>query len=156
MNKLKLPAITTLMVNMTGDYARIAFSGNVNCNASRMSSVTRGVFTGERLNGAILSGREGWAINPSNGGMKMDGRLTLKTDDGALICLTYQGDFSASREAMARMDSGALLRPSEYNFLITAQFSCSHECYKWLNGLIALGTGVQTRTGPIYTLFQTG
>ncbi|MFZ4109469.1 MAG: DUF3237 family protein, partial [Polymorphobacter sp.] len=82
--------------------------------------------------------------------------LTLRTDDDALVYLAYQGRFKAEPEAMARFGKGALLSPTEYSLAITAQLECGDVRYAWLNDLVVVGAGEQTRDGPVYTLFAIG
>jgi Protein of unknown function (DUF3237) len=112
-------------------------------------------FTGERLNGIVLPGND-WVINRPDGVMVIDVRLTLKTDDGAMIYMTYQGRFLAKPEAMARFSKGAMLEADEYSLAMTAKFECGDERYAWLNDVVAVGTGEQTATGPVYSIFEIG
>lgn len=64
--------------------------------------------------------------------------------------------FLAAPEAMARFASGKLLDPSEYSLAIVAKFECGDGRYRWLNDLIAVSTGTQTSTGPVYEIFEIG
>lgn len=95
-------------------------------------------------------------LNRADGVMVIDVRLTLQTDDGALIYLTYQGRFLAEPEAMARFGKGEVLGPEDYSLAIVSRFECGDPRYSWLNNVIAVGTGEQTRTGPIYSIFAIG
>jgi hypothetical protein len=88
--------------------------------------------------------------------MVIDVRLTLKTDDGALVYLTYQGRFLAEPEVMARFAKGAVLDPSEYSLAVVARFESGDQRYRWLNDAIVVGTGEQTASGPVYSLFTVG
>lgn len=121
----------------------------------RIAPVTGGHFSGERLNGTVLPGAD-WVINRSDGVMVIDVRLALRTDDSALIYLSYQGRFLAPAEAMSRFSKGELLEPEEYSLAIVAKFECGEDRYAWLNNVVAVGTGEQTATGPVYSLFEIG
>ena len=121
----------------------------------RIAPVTGGHFSGERLNGTVLPGAD-WVINRSDGVMVIDVRLALRTDDSALIYLSYQGRFLAPTEAMSRFSKGELLEPEEYSLAIVAKFECGEDRYAWLNNVVAVGTGEQTATGPVYSLFEIG
>ncbi len=144
-----------ITMTLTVDFAGMASIGQTPAGQRRIAPVTGGCFTGERLNGEVLSGSD-WLINRPDGVMVIDVRLTLKTGDGALIYLSYQGRFLAKPKAMARFANGALLDPSEYSLMIIAKFECGDERYAWLNNVIAVGTGEQTATGPIYSIFEVG
>ena len=49
-----------------------------------------------------------------------------------------------------------MLDPSEYSLVITARFECGDARYSWLNDSLAVDTGEQTATGPVYSIFQIG
>jgi hypothetical protein len=153
MTDLKHQHLITLSLDV--DFAAMQMIGNTPAGLRRIAPVVGGTFTGARLNGSVLPGAD-WVINRPDRVMVIDVRLTLKTDDGALIYLTYQGRFLAAAEAMARFAKGALLEASEYSLAIVAKFECGDDRYSWLNNVIATGTGEQTRTGPVYTIFEIG
>jgi Protein of unknown function (DUF3237) len=150
-----LKARSLITMTLTVDFAGMVAIGATPAGVRRIAPVTGGTFTGELLNGAVLPGND-WVINRPDGVMVIDVRLTLKTDDGALIYLTYQGRFLAEPEIMARFAKGALLEPHEYSLAMVAKFECGDERYAWLNNVVAVGTGEQTATGPIYSIFEVG
>ena len=53
--------------------------------------VTGGSFKGERLRGKVLAGGGDWVTVRSNGTITLDLRITLETDDGSLIDMTFTG-----------------------------------------------------------------
>ncbi len=53
--------------------------------------VTGGDFEGPRLRGRILPGGGDWLLVRSDGVLELDLRITLETDDHALISMTFQG-----------------------------------------------------------------
>lgn len=144
-----------ITLSLTVDFAGMSMIGKTPAGLRRIAPVSGGVFSGERLNGTVLPGAD-WVINRPDGVMVIDVRLTLRTEDAALIYLTYQGRFLAAPEAMARFSKGALLNASEYSLAITARFECGDERHAWLNNVIAVGTGEQTQQGPIYSIFEIG
>lgn len=129
--------------------------GQTPAGLRRVAPVSGGTFSGERLNGVALRGAD-WVINRADGVMVIDVRLLLKTDDGAMIYLTYQGRFLAEPEAMARFAKGEVLAADEYSLAISAKFECGDLRYSWLNDIVAVGTGEQTTAGPVYSLFEIG
>src|SRR5262249_14023553 len=56
-----------------------------------LNRVRRGSFAGPRLRGEIVPGGGDWAFFRPDGTMVIDARVTLRTDDGALIDMTYGG-----------------------------------------------------------------
>ncbi|MDP1632062.1 MAG: DUF3237 domain-containing protein [Caulobacter sp.] len=153
MTNLQHTLLTTL--TLTVDFRGMTTIGQTPAGLRRIAPVTGGTFVGERLSGAVIGGAD-WVINRPDGVMVIDVRLTLKTDDGAMVYLTYQGRFLAAPEVMARFAKGAVLDPSEYSLAVTARFECGDERYSWLNDVVAVGTGEQTAAGPVYSIFQIG
>lgn len=137
------------------DFRAMLVIGKTPAGLRRIAPVTGGHFSGPRLSGTALPGAD-WVVNRADGVMVIDVRLPLKTTDGALIYLAYQGRFLAEPEAMARFARGELLTKGEYSLAIAARFECGDDRYAWLNDVVAVGTGEQTATGPIYTIFAIG
>lgn len=137
------------------DWASVKDVGKTPAGVRRIASVKGGRFTGERLSGAILEGAD-WVIARPDGVTQVDVRLTLQTDDGAFIYLTYQGLLRIKPEDMQRIATGEPVDPSDWSLVVKAKFECGAERYAWLNDVIAVGKGVQTPTGPGYEFFQMG
>jgi Protein of unknown function (DUF3237) len=153
MSNLKHRHLITMA--LTVDFAGMTGIGQTPAGMRRIAPVTGGDFSGERLSGTVLPGND-WVINRPDGVMVIDVRLTLRTDDGAMIYLNYQGRFLAAVDAMARFAKGALLDPGEYSLAIVARFECGDDRYAWLNNVVAVGTGEQTATGPVYSIYEIG
>ncbi len=151
---LKFRPLMTLTLAV--DFARMTVIGQTPGGLRRIAPVAGGSFSGERFNGTVLPGGNDWVVNRADGVMVIDVRLTLKTDDAALIYLSYHGRFLAEPDAMLRFGMGELLDASEYSLAINAQFECGDQRHAWLNNVIAVGTGEQKATGPVYSIFEVG
>lgn len=103
--------------------------------------VTGGTFEGPRMKGEGLAGGGDWAINRSDGGVQLDVRATLKTDDGALIYAQYSGLILATPEVFQRIFSAQDVPLGEYYFYTNPMFQTGSEKYSWLNDRIAIGRG---------------
>jgi len=57
----------------------------------RIGLVQGGSFEGERLSGQVIDGGSDWQAVRADGGTTLDVRLVLKTDDDAMIAMTYRG-----------------------------------------------------------------
>src|SRR5205809_2568516 len=53
--------------------------------------IASGHFEGPRLRGKVLAGGGDWTLLRGDGVLELDLRLTLETDDGALIHMTFDG-----------------------------------------------------------------
>jgi Protein of unknown function (DUF3237) len=82
----------------------------------RVGVIQGGSFEGERLSGEVLAGGNDWQTIRSDRCIKLDVRLVLRTDDNALIGMTYQALRSGPGEVMERLDKGRGRRPRELLF----------------------------------------
>jgi Protein of unknown function (DUF3237) len=95
-----------------------------------------------------------WIYQRADGAMALDVRLVLKTEDGALIGLTYRGFRHGPAEVLARLGSGEAVDPSEYYFRTAMFFETAAERYDWLNRVVAVSTGRRLPEGPVYEVFE--
>jgi hypothetical protein len=107
--------------------------------------VKGGTFQGPKLKGEVLPGGGDWFIMRPDGVGELDVRGTFRTDDGALVYVTYRGILHAPPQVMARAQAGEKVDPSEYYFRTAPLFQTASEKYAWLNRIQAIGIG---RFGP--------
>ena len=120
----------------------------------RVGVVFGGVFEGERLSGEVSDGGNDWQTVRGDSAVTLDVRLVLKTEDEAMIGMTYRGIRHGSPDILARIDRGEEVDPATYYFRITAFFETAAPKYDWLNSVLAVGIGHRTAQGPIYNLFE--
>jgi len=114
--------------------------------------ITSGSFEGPRLRGRVLPGGGDWTVLRSDGVLELDLRITLETDDGALVQLTSFGLRHGPPEVLAALARGEPTDPSKYYFRTTPRFETSHPKYAFLNRLLAVAAGDRKATGPVYTI----
>ncbi|HUL40319.1 MAG TPA: DUF3237 domain-containing protein [Burkholderiales bacterium] len=120
----------------------------------RIGIVPGGSFSGERLSGEVLEGGSDWQSVRSDGATTLDVRLTLKTNDDALVCMTYRGLRHGPPEIMERIENGEVVDPTRYYFRINPLFETSAAKYDWINRIVAIGIGHRRVDGPIYSIFE--
>ena len=98
-----------------------------------------GSFEGERLRGKVLPGGADWTVKRPDGVVELDLRITLQTDDGALIHMTFEGI----------RDDGA---PGGPYFRTLPRFETAEPKYSFLNRLLAVGTGEIHADGPVHVI----
>ena len=98
--------------------------------------ITGGSFEGERLRGTVLGGGTDWVTAAADGTFELDLRVTLETDDGALIHLTFTG---------VRDDAN-------HYFRTLPRFETAAPKYAFLNRLLAVGVGDVRSDGPVHTI----
>jgi hypothetical protein len=91
----------------------------------------------------------------ADGNMMIDVRLSLTTDDGAVVGMIYTGLARAkSPEANARFRNRDVLSYEDTFLHTIPRFETGDPRYQWLNGVIAVTNGVRTETGGIYHVFS--
>ena len=115
--------------------------------------VTGGTFEGPELRGAILPGGGDWLRVRADGVVQLDVRVTLRTDDGALIYVQYSGINDASPEVRERRSRGEEVAASEYYFRTTPYFETSVDKYAWLNKIVTVGVGRFEPGGVGYDIY---
>jgi hypothetical protein len=98
--------------------------------------VTGGAFEGERLRGKVLAGGGDWVTVRADGTFEVDLRVTLETDDGALVHMTFTG---------VRDDVN-------HYFRTLPRFETAAPKYAFLNRLLAVGIGEIGPEGPVHSI----
>jgi hypothetical protein len=101
--------------------------------------VVGGRFEGPRLKASVQIPAGDWITNRADGSYRLDVRLTLKTDDGALMLVTYNGIGQTT-------STGASLR-------MAPLFETGDSRYVWLTRLQAVGVGERVGTAVKYDVY---
>ncbi|MFM2281271.1 MAG: hypothetical protein RLZZ444_3502 [Pseudomonadota bacterium] len=128
--------------------------GNTPEGSRKIVNVLGGSFIGPRINAIVLPGGGDWALTRADGVLVLDVRLTIRTDDGALIYCRYSGMRHGPPEVMARLSKGEMVDPAEMYFRIAPNFETADPRYSFLNRLIAIGVGERLHDGPRYHIHE--
>jgi hypothetical protein len=121
----------------------------------RVVPVSGGRFEGERLSGEVLPhGGSDLLLTRADGSFQQDVRLTLRTDDGALMLMTYRGVRHAAPEVGDRIARGEAVGRSEYYLRIAPFFETAAPAHAWLNRIVAVGIGERRPGGVSYDVFE--
>ena len=127
--------------------------GAVPHGSRRTAPLSGGAFEGPRLRGTVLPGGSAdWQLLRADGVLEMDLRLTLQTDDGALIEMRSFGLRHGPPEVMAAIARGETVDPAAYYFRTTPRFETAHPAYAFLNRILTVASGDRRPEGPIYTV----
>ncbi len=104
-----------------------------------IGAIARGRWEGERIHADIVEPGGDWAIPSLDGTMMLlDVRQTLRTDDGALIFVTYQGRCDRARGT----------------YTVAPTFETDDDRYAWLNVVQAVGQGRTDGDDIVYEMFE--
>ena len=121
----------------------------------RVVPVAGGRFDGDRLRGTILphAGSD-WLLARADGAFQQDVRLSLSTDDGALILMSYRGVRHSSEEVRERIARGESVPANEYYLRTAPFFETAAPRYAWMNTIVSVGVGERLPNGAIYDVFE--
>jgi hypothetical protein len=112
--------------------------------------VTGGEFEGPRLRGNVLPGGGDWLLMRSDRVLELDLRITLETDDHALIYMTFQGLRHGPPDVIAALGRGEVVDPATYYFRTLPRFETSADTYAFLNRIISVGIGEARPGGAVH------
>ena len=116
--------------------------------------VKGGWFEGPEISGKILPGTGDWFLTRPDGVGEGDVRDTYRTDDGAIIFVSYRGILDIREDVWARIRAGEDVPPSEYYLRGQPMFETGSEKYDWLNKIVSVSVGKQEAMGVTYDVFR--
>ena len=146
---------TRLLMTLRVTVAQPQSIGAVPHGTRRTVPITGGDFDGPRLRGSVLPGGSAdWLLLRADGVLELDLRVTLRTEDGALISMKSFGLRHGPPDVIEALARGEAVDPAAYYFRTTPRFETAHPAYGFLNHLIAVATGDRRAEGPIYTIHE--
>jgi hypothetical protein len=146
---------TRLLMTLQVNVAPVQNIGATPLGTRRVALITGGTFDGPRLRGTVLAeGSVDWLLLRADDVLELDLRVTLRTDDGALISMRSFGFRHGPPDVIAALGRGETVDPATYYFRTTPRFETAHQAYAFLNRLVAVATGDRRAAGPIYTIHE--
>jgi hypothetical protein len=126
--------------------------GTVSHGVRSIVPVTGGDFEGPRLRGKVLPGGGDWLLLRADGVLELDLRITLETDDRALIYMKFQGLRHGPPDVIAALRRGEVVDPARYYFRTLPSFETSTDKYAFLNRIISVGFGETRPDGAVHRI----
>jgi uncharacterized protein DUF3237 len=114
--------------------------------------VAGGDFEGSRLRGRVVPGGGDWLLLRPDGVLELDLRITLETDDHALIDMRFFGLRHGPADVIAALGRGETVDPATYYFRTLPRFETSAEKYAFLNRIVTVGAGEARPDGAIHRI----
>jgi hypothetical protein len=128
--------------------------GTVPLGQRMIAEVTGGSFQGERLAGTIVTPGADWVMLGAGGIGHIDVRITLKTDDDALIYMQYLGKLLFNDKINAALQAGKDTEFGDTYFMTQPRFETGSADYAWLNTVVAVAEGRLIENGVEYNVFE--
>jgi hypothetical protein len=121
----------------------------------RVISVAGGRFEGDRLSGNIRGdGGSDWLLRCADDSFRQDVRLTLQTDDGAIVLMSYRGVRHSVADVRERIARGEHVPANEYYLRTAPFFETAAPQYAWLNTIVSIGIGAIEAGTARYDVFE--
>lgn len=147
---LKSAFLATLRVELGETH----FLGDTPAGWRRIDVFRGGTLVGPRINARILSGGSDSLLRRRDGAMQPDVRLTVQTDDGAIIHIAYRGVRHGPAEVMERIARGEQVPPDQYYLRNAPFFETGAARYDWLNRIVAVGVGRRDPDCAVYDIHE--
>ncbi len=102
--------------------------------------ITGGRVEGARVAGDVLGGGE-WAVLGPDGYLRVDVRLQVRTDDGAVLYFQYGGLLEMNDTVQAAIASGGETAFEDQHFYTHPRVETGDERYSWMNTTFFIGEG---------------
>lgn len=100
-----------------------------------------GVVSGARISGTTAGDGSDWMLVGTDGYVRMDARIQIKTTDGALICVHYFGPAEFNERLRNAMAAGEATRFEEQRIRTHWLLESGDERYAWVNQCVMVGEG---------------
>ncbi len=146
------PATYAQSTQLTTEYVMTVFVQTDHRYAADASTtvveIKGGNVKGPNIQGEIVLPGGDWIRTMSSGALRLDAKLMIKTDDGALIQMIYNGVVVGSKEAAEALAKGEVVTDKTFPYFITAPtFQTSSEKYGWLNKVQTIGKMIEVKRG---------
>jgi hypothetical protein len=99
------------------------------------------------MNGTIIQPAADWLRIMPAGNVRLDVRLTLRTDDDHLIYVAYNGIISHTKESFDKLMRSEVLTSDDFYFITAPTMQTASEKYAWVNHIQAVGKVVEVKAG---------
>ena len=139
MAESQLPVNHLYKVTLETDGAPIMIPGAPQ-GTRMLIAVKGGSFDGPNMSGTVVAPGGDWVTQRSDGSIKLDVRMTLKTNDDALIFVSYNG--------IGNVVDG------QFKARCAPVFETGDERYTWLNNIQAVGIGGLDGANVVYDIYE--
>jgi hypothetical protein len=119
-----------------------------------VGAIDGGRVTGDRINGAIVGPGADWTMLGVDGFFQIDVRAQIRTDDGAVLLVTYTGSLEVNERVRIALTDGETQFEDQY-FRTHVRMECGNERYSWVNRTLFVGQGrLLPGGGVVYDVYR--
>lgn len=115
--------------------------------------INGGTLEGPGIKGRICPGGSDWIVIRPDGVSDLDIRVTVQTEDDALIYVTMRGYITRMMEVTQQIMQGERVPVEDYYFVMAPAYETSDERYGWLQQAIVVAQGEIVPGGVHYEAY---
>ena len=116
-----------------------------------------GEVSGPRLSGEVLSGGGDWALVGDDGWTQVDVRGQTRTDDGAVLYMTYTGVIEPTPAFLSAYAGGGETAYDDQYWRVAITVETGDDRYAWLTRSVLVGRGrLAGRQRVAYSVYRVG
>jgi hypothetical protein len=116
--------------------------------------VAGGSVKGDRVRGTLVGGGADWVLIGPDGWGRLDVRGQIKTDDGAILYISYGGLLQLTDKVMAAMASADETTFDDQYFRATPRLETGDDRYSWVNQTLFVSRGRISARGVEYEVYR--
>jgi len=121
----------------------------------RVAPIAGGTFEGPLLSGTVLPGGTEWMIeDAARSRLRIDVRVPLRTHDGDLLAMAYQGFSHGPPDVLAKVLRGETVDADSYHYTVGGTFETASPKLAHLNMLVFLATSWRNSVRQAYDVFE--
>ena len=110
--------------------------------------ITAGTVVGTRLRGKLVGSGGDWMLTGPDGYLRMDVRVQIETEDGAVICAHYFGPAEANDKLKQALRACAATEFDDHSIRSHWVLETGDPRYGWVNQSVFAGQGRLLPVGP--------
>ena len=131
----------TYELSVRAEVAEPLFVGAGPLGMRMVGPVTGGTFEGERLRGTVLGSGADWLLVRPDGWGNIDVRMQLRTDDGAVIYVSYTGLLHITDAVGRALGSDESTDYADQYWRTTPRLETGDPRYAWVNNTLFVAEG---------------
>lgn len=128
--------------------------GTTQYGSRSITIVTSAEIVGPSIRATLMPGASDWISSTPDDVIRLDCRMAFKTDDGAIIAMTYRGMRHGPAELLERQAKGEDVDPDLIYHRVAIFFETAAPLYLYLNKILAIGKAKRQPDGGVYEVFE--
>ncbi|MDY7101929.1 MAG: DUF3237 domain-containing protein [Actinomycetota bacterium] len=119
-----------------------------------VGTVAGGSVKGQRISGELVGPGADWVVRGTDGYAQIDVRAQIRTDDGAILYLSYNGSLELNEVTTAALAGDGSTDFGDNDWFVHLRLEAGAEQYRWVNRTLFVGRGRVVADGVEYEVHR--